>query len=92
MPSPEFTKANQDLLERMQEDFAQVFDPKLKVLAGKSIPNPSEHFDSRMNQQLTDMVKCYNPPQAPLKTIRLVTKREHKSQVETENAERAAKV
>lgn len=92
MPSPEAIKANADLLERMQSDFAQVFDPKLKVLSGKSIPNPSMHPDPRMNKQLADMAECYNPLAKPFTgTLTLTTRRTHKTQVETENANQAAK-
>lgn len=83
-PSPEAIKANEDLLERMTNDFSRVFDPKLRVLSGNSKPNPTDHHDRRMHLTLSDMAQYYDPPQAPLKEVHLVTAREHLTQAETE--------
>lgn len=84
MQSFEAINANEALLERMSNTDASSFDPKLRVLSGKSQPNPTEHQDPRMHLTLADMASCYNPPQQPLKEVSLVIKREHKTQAETE--------
>jgi hypothetical protein len=85
MPSPEALRANEELLERMSKLDSSSFDPKLRVLSGKSAPNPSNHPDSRMNKTLADMAGSYNPPQrTTLGVIALTTKCTHKSQAESE--------
>lgn len=87
MPSLEAVKANEDLLERMSNTDASNFDPKLRVLSGKSQLSSTHHADPRMHLTLTDMASCYNPPQKPLREVGLVIKRQHKTQQETEAEE-----
>jgi hypothetical protein len=53
MPSPEAQRANEALLERMLTD--SVADPRTRMLAGKSGPNPTEHADRRMHMSLADI-------------------------------------
>jgi hypothetical protein len=84
-PSPEAIRANEELLERMLQTDSRSFDPKLRVLSGKIVPPPSNHFDPRMNLCLGDMASCYSPPYAPIKVYpEIVIKRMHKTQAETE--------
>ncbi len=84
MPSPEALRANEELLERMAQTDASSFDPKLRVLSGRILPNPSQHPDPRMGLKLGNIASCYDPPYQPVKGYELVTKRTHRSQAETE--------